>query len=281
MEKMCDILGVSRSGYYKWILEKAIETSNQKRRIALLTRITWLFLDASRRYGSPKITKLLRKEGWNVSERLVGKIMSENGLRSCVSKKFRVTTTDSNHDQPIAPNELNQNFKTDAPNKIWVTDITYVPCREGRLYLASVMDLYTRKIVGWKLADRMTTDLVLAALDQAYETHKPPKGLLHHSDRGTQYASGEYREKLQQYHMRASMSRKGNCYDNACIESFHSVLKKEFVYCTKFRTKVQAQQEMFEYIEMFYNRKRIHGSLGYESPVRFEAMYYSNMDKFS
>ncbi|WP_240703179.1 IS3 family transposase [Cohnella luojiensis] len=277
MEKMCNVLVVSRSGYYKWIQEKAIANNYQKRRRALLARITWLFMDSHRRYGSPKITKLLRQEGWTVSERLVGKLMNENGLRSCVSKKFRVTTTDSNHDQPIAPNVLNQNFKTTAPNKIWVTDITYVPCREGRLYLASVLDLYTRKIVGWKLADRMTTDLVLAALEQAYETHKPPEGLIHHSDRGSQYASEEYRTKLKQYHMKASMSRKGNCYDNACIESFHSVLKKEFIYCTKFRTKAQAQQEMFEYIELFYNRKRIHGSLGYVSPLRFEALYYSNI----
>ncbi|QMV41406.1 IS3 family transposase [Cohnella cholangitidis] len=271
---MCVVLDVSRSGYYNWVQEKAEQNSYQKRRKALLARITWLFLDSKRRYGSPKITKLLRDEGWTVSERLVGKLMSENALRSCVSKKFRVTTTDSNHTLPIAPNVLNQNFKTTAPNKVWVTDITYVPCREGRMYLASIMDLYTRKIVGWKLGDRMTTDLVLAALDQAYKAQKPSKGLIHHSDRGSQYASDEYRKRLKQYRMKASMSRKGNCYDNACIESFHSVLKKEFIYCTRFRTKVQAQQEMFEYIEFFYNRKRIHGSLGYVSPDRFEAMYY-------
>jgi putative transposase len=274
---MCSVLEVSRSGFYKWLQEKEKENSYQKRRKALLARITWLFLDHCSRYGAPKITKLLKREGWNVSERLVGILMKENGLRSCVSKKFKVTTTDSNHDEPIAPNVLNQNFKTTAPNKIWVTDITYVPCREGRLYLASVMDLYTRKIVGWKLGERMTEDLVLAALDQAYEAKKPPKGLIHHSDRGSQYASKEYRARLKKYRMKASMSRKGNCYDNACIESFHSVLKKEFIYCTRFRTKAQAQQEMFEYIELFYNRKRIHGSLGYESPDRFEQMYYQQI----
>ncbi|CAH1209163.1 IS3 family transposase ISCce4 [Paenibacillus plantiphilus] len=188
-----------------------------------------------------------------------------------------MTTTDSNHTNPIAPNILNQNFATTAPNKVWVTDITYIPCREGRLYLASVLDLFTRKIVGWKLADRMTTDLVLAALDQAYASQKPGKGLIHHSDRGSQYASEEYRNRLMKYKMTASMSRKGNCYDNACIESFHSVLKKEFIYCTKFQTKAQAQQEVFEYIELFYNRKRIHGSLGYLSPDRFEAEYYKNI----
>jgi transposase InsO family protein len=277
MEKMCQTLQVSRSGYYKWLQEKGNENSYQKRRNTLLARITYLFLDSKSRYGSPKITRLLKREGWCVSERMVGKLMKENGLRSCVSRKFRVNTTDSNHQHPIAPNVLDQRFTTTAPNKIWVTDITYVPCREGRLYLASVLDLYTRRIVGWKLADRMTTDLVLAALDQAYEAQKPPEGLIHHSDRGSQYASEEYRTRLQQYHMKASMSRKGNCYDNACIESFHSLLKKEFIYCTRFRTKAQAQQEMFEYIELFYNRKRIHSALGYVSPIRFEMQYYQQI----
>ena len=145
------------------------------------------------------------------------------------------------------------------------------------MYLASVMDLYTRQIVGWTLGDRMTEDLVLSALDKAYTAKKPRKGLLHHSDRGSQYASKEYRKRLKTYRMKASMSRKGNCYDNACIESFHSVLKKEFIYCTRFKTKSEAQQEMFEYIELFYNRKRIHGSLGYVSPIQFEVQYYNNL----
>lgn len=277
MEKMCQTLEVSRSGYYKWLDGKAAVNSYQKRRAALQARITFLFHDHLGRYGSPKITETLKREGWTVSERLVGKLMKEGGLRSCVTKKFRVNTTDSNHTSPIAPNLLNQNFQTTAPNKVWVTDITYIPCRQGRLYLASVLDLYTRKIVGWKLADRMTTDLVLAALDQAYEAQQPSEGLLHHSDRGSQYASEEYRARLETYKMQASMSRKGNCYDNACIESFHSVLKKEFIYCTKFWTKAQAQQDMFEYIELFYNRKRIHGSLGYVSPDRFEELYYKSV----
>jgi len=281
MEKMCSVLGVSRSGYHKRCQEKANENTYQKRRKALLARITWFFHDAAKRYGSPKITKLLKKEGWTVSERLVGKLMRENNLRSCVSKKFRVQTTDSNHTNPIAPNVLNQQFTTTEPNKVWVTDITYVPCREGQLYLASVLDLYTRKIVGWKLGDQMTTDLILGALDKAYEAKKPAEGLLHHSDRGSQYTSEEYRKRLKKYKMKASMSRKGNCYDNACIESFHSVLKKEFIYCTRFRTKEQAQKEMFQYIEFFYNRKRIHGSLGYESPDRFEEMYYKNRNEIA
>jgi putative transposase len=271
---MCKVLGVSRSGYYKWLSEKANLNRYQLRRKALVVRISWLFHDANKRYGSPKITDLLRKEGWQVSTRLVSKLMKENGMRSCVSRKFRVCTTDSNHTNPIAPNLLKQNFKTAAPNKVWVTDITYIPCREGRMYLASVLDLYTRKIVGWQLGDRMTEDLVLAALDKAYEAQKPKHKLIHHSDRGSQYTSDEYRKRLKKYNMKASMSRKGNCYDNACIESFHSVLKKEFVYCTKFHTKAQAQQEMFEYIELFYNRKRIHGTRGYMSPTQFESLYY-------
>lgn len=276
---MCSVLGVSRSGYYKWVQEKHKVNGYQQRRTALLARIKWLYHDSKRIYGSPKITELLRQEGWRVSERLVGKLMNENGMRSCTSKKFRVCTTDSNHDNPIAPNWLGQKFsKVNAPNKVWVADITYIPCREGRMYLASVMDLHTRKIVGWQLSDRMTTELVLSALEQAYETHQPPGRLLHHSDRGSQYTSAAYRLQLKQYKMRASMSRKGNCYDNACIESFHSVLKKEFIYCTRFRTKEQAQQEVFEYIELFYNRKRIHGSLGYLSPARFEAHYYEQKE---
>ncbi|OKP78229.1 transposase [Paenibacillus sp. P3E] len=226
---MCSVLKVSRSGYYKW---KSITVSPQaERKARVLQRIHYHFKDSHRRYGSPKITDLLRKEGYTLSERTVGKYMRELGLRSCVAKRFRVKTTDSNHDLPIAPNLLNQKFATAEPNKVWVTDITYIPCRQGRLYLASVLDLCTREIVGWRL------------------------------------------EELNKYRMKASMSRKGNCYDNACIESFHSILKKEFVYCTKFKTKQQAQDEMFQYIEFFYNRKRIHSALGYLSPVQFAAKF--------
>ncbi|MNE08910.1 IS2 transposase TnpB [compost metagenome] len=268
---MCSVLKVSRSGFYKW--QSAATSPQAERKARLLQRITYHFKDSKKRYGSPKITKLLQKEGYIVSERTVGKYMQELGLRSCVAKRFRVKTTDSNHDLPIAPNLLNQDFKTAEPNKVWVTDITYIPCREGRLYLASVLDLCTKEIVGWRLEERMTTDLVLGALDDAYQAKRPKKGLTHHSDRGSQYASADYRKRLKKYHMKASMSRKGNCYDNACIESFHSVLKKEFVYCTKFKTKQQAQDEMFQYIEFFYNRKRIHSALGYVSPVQFAAKF--------
>ena len=268
---MCDTLEVSRSGYYKW---RTTQPSQQElRKAELQERITFHFNDSEKRYGSPKITHLLKLEGYNVVERTVSKYMRELHLRSCVSRRFKIITTDSNHDLPIAPNILNQNFATSEPSKVWVADITYIPCREGRLYLASILDLCTREIVGWRLGDRMTTALVLGALEDAHEAKKPNKGLIHHSDRGSQYASADYRNKLVSYKMKASMSRKGNCYDNACIESFHSILKKELIYCKKFTTKQQAYDEIFRYIEFFYNRKRIHSALGYLSPVRYAELF--------
>jgi len=244
------------------------------RKREIMERISYHFHDNCKRYGAPKITLLVNAEGYKVAERTVGLYMQELELRSCVSKKFKVQTTDSDHDFPIAPNTLDQKFKTDKPNKVWAADITYIPCREGRLYFASVLDLCTREIVGWRLKDHMTTDLVLGALQDAYEAKKPETGLLHHSDRGSQYASNEYRKQVEAYKMEASMSRKGNCYDNACIESFHSILKKELIYCNpRFKTKQQAYDEIYKYIEFFYNRKRIHGALGYLSPVRFAAKF--------
>nr|WP_245648248.1 IS3 family transposase [Paenibacillus borealis] len=271
VEKMCNVFQVSRSGYYKWRTAKPSPQATRK--ALLLQRIAYHFNDSHSRYGSPKITILLQREGHKVSERTVGIYMRELGLRSCVAKRFRVHTTDSNHPLPIAPNLLNQQFHTEEPNRAWVADITYIPCQEGRMYLASVLDLCTREIVGWRLSDRMTTDLVQGALDVAYKAKRPGKGLIHHSDRGSQYASADYRERLKNYQMTASMSRKGNCYDNACIESFHSLLKKELVYWTRFKTKKQTYDAIYQYIEFFYNRKRIHGALGYVSPIQFAARF--------
>lgn len=265
-------MGVSTSGYYKWRTTGPSQQQLQKEKIQ--ERILFHFHDNEERYGSPKITRMLHQENVSPTERTVSKYMAEMGLRSCVSRKFKVVTTDSNHDYAIAPNILNQQFATQAPNQIWVADITYIACREGRLYLASIMDLCTREIVGWRLGSRMQTELVLGALEDAQQARKPKEGLIHHSDRGSQYASKEYRDKLVEYGMEASMSRKGNCYDNASMESFHSILKKELIYCRPtFRTKQQACQEIYRYIEFFYNRKRIHGSLGYMSPVRFAAQF--------
>lgn len=185
LEKMCKVVKVSRSGYYKWRQAKPSEQALRKAEV--MKRITYHFNDTQQRYGSPKITLMLSLEGIETCERTVGKYMKELGLRSRVSRRFRVKTTDSNHDEPIAPNISNQKFATEKPNMTWVADITYIPCREGRLYLASILDLCTREIVGWRLGDRMTTDLVLGALDDAYKAKKPRKGLIHHSDRGSQY----------------------------------------------------------------------------------------------
>lgn len=273
MEKMCSVLRVSRSGYYKW--RTAAPSEQRQRKEKLKKRIIWHFHDSEERYGSPRIHRDLKKEGWTVSERTVGLIMREEGLRSCMSRKFRISTTDSKHELPIAPNELQQDFSATKPNEKWVADITYIPCRQGKLYLASILDLYTKQIVGWKLGDYMTTDLVLDALKQAHTAKRPGKGLIHHSDRGSQYASKDYREQLKKYDMKPSMSRKGNCYDNACIEAFHSILKRELIYCKpKFKTKQEAQEKLYRYLEFFYNRKRSNSTLGYMSPVRFEQLYY-------
>ena len=275
MEKMCGVLQVSRSGYYKWQASEASERA--KRKATLTERVRWHFYDSEETYGSPRIRRELVKEGWTVSERTVGLIMRELGLRSCMARKFRVATTDSKHDLPIAPNVLQQDFTATKPNEKWVADITYIPCRQGKLYLASILDLYTKQIVGWKLSDRMTIDLTLDALNMAYAAKKPPKGLIHHSDRGSQYAAKDYRAQLERYKMKPSMSRKGNCYDNACIEAFHSILKRELIYSKpKFKTKEEAQQKLYRYLEFFYNRKRSNSTIGYMSPVRFEQLYYAS-----
>lgn len=277
VEKMCKVLGVSRSGFYKWVNSPPSERAKQREE--LTQRIQHHYEDSQGLYGSPKITHLLRREGCRVSEKTVGRLMKEHGLRSRTVRKFKVCTTDSNHDMPVAPNLLEQQFHTEAPNRVWVSDITYIRTREGMLYLASVMDLFSRRIVGWALGKRMTVDLVSQALGAAHAAKKPGPGLIHHSDRGSQYASKEYRGKLETYKMTCSMSRKGNCYDNACIESYHSILKRELVYLTKFKNRQEAEQEIYRYLEFFYNRKRIHSYLGYLSPDRFEQMYYRTKAK--
>lgn len=271
---MCDVLRISRSGYYDWRNREA--TKREKLRKELTERIHYHYEDSNGIYGSPKITRLLQNEGYKVSEKTVGRMMREHGLRAKTAAKFRVQTTDSNHELPIAPNLLDQDFTAEAPNTVWVTDITYIRTRQGMMYLACVMDLFSRMIVGWALASRMTVELVNQALDAAYKNRHPEPGLIHHSDRGSQYASHEYREKLKQYGMIQSMSRKGNCYDNACIESYHGILKREMVYQTRFATRQEARQAIFWFIEFWYNRKRIHSTLNYTSPVRFESFFYTH-----
>lgn len=268
---MCEVLGVSSSGYYDWLKRDLSE--RKKARKKLTKAIKKVYLESKKRYGSIKITKQLLKEGFDVCERSVQRIMTENGWKSIVTGKFKATTN-SKHNKKIYPNLLNQNFKTTEPGKVWVTDITYVWTREGWLYLASVMDLFSRKIIGFAMSERMTKELVLKAVERA-KTNQPPKeGLIHHSDRGSQYASIEYTEVLKKANIQLSMSGKGNCYDNACIESFHSVIKKELIYHCDYKTREEAKLSIFEYIVSFYNSWRIHSAIEYATPNEYEKAYY-------
>ena len=212
------------------------------------------------------------REGEKVSQKTVAAMMRENQLRSRTVRKYKATTN-SNHNHPVQENILNQTFVAERPGQVYMSDITYVSTAEGWLYVASVMDLYSRKIVGWSASARMTKELVIQALDHAYQRQKPIGSILHHADRGSQYASHAYQKRLKDYNMVGSMSRKGNCYDNACIESFHNILKRELVYLNKFETRKSAHQAIFEYIEVFYHRQRIHSSLGYHTPDEYEKMY--------
>lgn len=268
-------MNVSRSGYHKWVDRP--ESERTKRHQTLVRQVRKSFLESRGLYGSPKIAKDLERKGIPICQKTVARIMKEEDLRSKTVKKYKATSH-SKHSLPVYENKLNQEFKVGQPNKVWVADITYIPTSEGWLYLASVMDLFSRKIVGWSVDQTMTKELVLTALNRAHNRQKPPKGsVLHHSDRGSQYCSKDYQKQLTSYEMDVSMSRKGNCYDNACIESFHSLLKKELIYLTKYKSREQAKKEIYEYIEVFYNSKRIHSANGYLSPSEYERMYFIKM----
>jgi putative transposase len=273
LEKMCSVLKVSRSGYYKW--KERPESERERQHKEWTEQVKEIYDQSRKLYGSPKITRKLLQQGVTISERTVTRIMNEQQWRSRTVKKYKATTN-SKHSLPVQDNVLNQEFTASKPNEKWVTDITYIATGEGWLYLASVMDLYSRKIVGWHMSDRMTKELVLQALKQAYGRQQPDEAVLHHSDRGSQYASHDYQKQLQLYSMIGSMSRKGNCYDNACIESFHSVIKKELIYLNKYETRAEAEKSIFEYIEVFYNNERIHSSIGYNTPADFERQYHFN-----
>lgn len=269
--KMCQVLGVSPSGYYDW--HKRALSERKKARKELTEAIKQVYYKSKKRYGSIKITHHLRNEGVEVCERTVQRIMTEEGLKSITAKRFKATTN-SKHDKPTYPNLLEQNFSVSAPGKAWVTDITYIWTREGWLYLASVMDLFSRKIIGFAMSERMTKDLVLLALERAKNTQPPKDGLIHHSDRGSQYASIDYTEVLKEAKIEISMSGKGNCYDNACIESFHSVIKKELIFHYDYKTRDEAKLSIFDYIVSFYNSWRIHSTIGYATPNDYEKAYY-------
>jgi putative transposase len=267
---MCDVLEVSRSGYYDWRDRPASPTTLRQEQLAVLAKDA--FAESRQTYGSPRITRELAERGFKASRNTIAKIMRQEGIAARVPKRFIPRTTDSSHPYPIAENHLDRQFEPgDEAPAAWVSDITYVSTQEGWLYLAAVMDLRTRRILGWAMADHMKVELVLEALHMAIGRLKPQGQLLHHSDRGTQYACHDYRQMLAEHGIKASMSRTGNCYDNAVMESFWATLKIEEVYKNDYATRAQAAAGIFSYIEMFYNRKRRHSALGYLSPEAFEA----------
>jgi transposase InsO family protein len=270
LKAMCRTLKVSKQGYFCW--RDGRESPRRSADRALAGRIKAVH-DAHRQvYGSPRIHRQLRTEGIRVSRKRVERVMRESGIRVLPKRRF-VRTTDSDHDSPIAPNLLDQDFRASRPNQRWVTDITYIPTGEGWLYLAAIIDLFSRRVVGWAMDEHMDRTLVLRALDMALRNRIPAKGLIHHSDRGSQYASEDYRQALAAMGIVASMSRRGNCYDNAVIESFWHSLKNELVHRQHFSTRDEATVLIFDYIESFYNRVRLHSSLGYRSPESFEAAH--------
>jgi transposase InsO family protein len=267
---LCAHLEVSPSGYYDWQKRQANPSPRAVENQTLLREISQIHALSRQTYGSPRIVDALRKKGRRHGRNRIARLMQQAGLCGRQKGRYRVQTTDSNHDEPIAPNRLAQEPKATAPNQLWVADITYIETQEGWLYLAGILDLYSRKLVGWAMSERIDTPLVLKALGMALLHRQPPANLLLHSDRGVQYASGDYRQALQAARLVPSMSRKGNCYDNATMESFWSTLKLELIYRRDFATRAQARTEIFDYIESFYNRQRTHSALNYLSPVDFE-----------
>jgi putative transposase len=265
---MCDVLGVSPAGYYAWRARPESRRAADNRQ--LVDDIKRVHRDACERYGSPRIHAELRAQDRGVSRGRIERLMRRHGIRAIMARPRRMRTTDSRHDFPIAPNLIERNFTADALNRIWLADITYVETYQGWLYLATVMDLYSRKIVGWAMADHLRADLPLAALAMAIAAQRPGAGLIHHSDRGVQYASAEYRKMMQLAGLRASMSRKADCYDNAPMESFFHTLKTELVHHQRYATREQARLDIFAYIEGFYNRTRRHSAIGYISPIEME-----------
>jgi len=265
---MCSQLGVSRSGYYAW--RERPPSARAVADVALGARVLDLHLGSQRRYGSPRVQKALAAEGLRVSRKRVVRLMRTHGLVARKKRRFAVTTN-SAHELPLAPNLLARRFEQPALNQAWASDITYLATAEGWLYLVAIIDLCSRLVVGWATSDSLERTFCLDALRAALQARQPAPGLIHHSDRGTQYASAEYREVLAQHGIVCSMSRRANCWDNAVAESFFSTLKTELVGDRVYSTRAEAKQAVFEYIECFYNRKRLHSSIGYCSPADFEA----------
>jgi putative transposase len=264
---LCETLEVSVSGYRAW---RRGGTPQRKRLTdaQLLAVIEALHAELKGAYGSPRMVDEIRDRGFPASKERVERLMREHGIRGRHKRRYKATT-DSKHSLPVAPNLLDRKFMPAAPNQAWGADLTYVWTDEGWLYLAVVLDLFNREIVGWSIKPRMTADIVTDALTMAWFRRRPQPGLIHHSDRGSQYASQVFQDKLTEYGMVCSMSRKGNCWDNAPTESFFNSLKNERVHGTRYTTREEARADLFDYIEVFYNRSRRHSTLGYKSPIQF------------
>ena len=265
---LCLALEVSASGYYDWHHSKTslrrLEDEQLKEKIQRIHR------DSRQTYGAPRIQMHLRQQGQRHGRNRIARLMRQQGVFGRQNKRYRLRTTDSHHDEPIAPNRLAMAPAATRPNQIWAADITYVGTAQGWVYVAAIVDLYSRRVVGWAVSQQINTALVLSALNMALCHRQPPAGLIFHSDRGVQYASLEYRRALEMAQLLASMSRKANCYDNAMMEAFWSTLKVELIYRREFDNQTQVRQALFEYIEVFYNRHRLHSALGYRTPAGFE-----------
>src|SRR5215217_3439302 len=268
---LCRVVGVSVSGFYAWLRAIPILQSKAEAEAELRGQIGRIFAARRRVYGSPRVHAELRREGLRHSRRRVARLMRAMRLSARRGRRRTPRTTDSRHDLPVAPNRLDRNFTAERPNQVWLADISYIPTGEGFLYLAAIKDMGTREIVGWSMADHLRAELCIDALVMAIQRHHPPRGLVHHGDRGVQYASEPYRAVLERHGITQSMSRRGNCLDNAPMESFFASLKTEHVHQLRFRTREAAKTAVFEYIEIFYNRQRLHSAIGYRTPAEARA----------
>jgi len=267
--QLCAALGLRTSGYYAWV--QAAPSVRQQQDAALLGQIQAVHAQHQGRYGAPRIQHALAREGRRHGTKRIARLMKQAGLRGLCPKRFVPRTTDSAHDQPIAPNRLAQAPAPTGPNQVWVSDLTYVATQQGWLYVAVILDLWSRRVVGWSTGPTLQSCLAVAALQMALAHRQPPKGLLHHSDRGTQYASAQYRAVLAAAGLRSSMSRAANPYDNAVMESFMATYKRECVGLSGgYATRAQASRDFFAYVETYYHRQRSHSALGYQTPVDFE-----------
>lgn len=269
VQRLCSVLEVSQSGYFSWKSRPACR--RQYDDMVLLAHIRSAFAVSNGTYGSPRMTRELQDSGLAVGRRRTARLMRANGLKARQKRRFK-RTTDSEHDWPIAPNLLDQDFTAERPDEKWGADISYIWTREGWLYLAVVIDLFARRVVGWAVGDRLHRGLALAALRKALVMRRPKAGLIHHSDRGSQYCSIDYQVELTRHGIQISMSRKGNCYDNAMVEAFFKTIKSELIWRTIFYTREQAETAIARYIDSFYNPLRRHSALDFISPVQFEKL---------